>query len=331
MPLTDFLPTIEPFAASPLAPGGDLQTIIGYYWPVNASVDHQGEEIISLPDGDRLLAYAHESTRGRGVVVLLHGLGGDADAPYMRRLAKVFTQDGWHVLRVNHRGAGAGRKLARRIYHSGRSEDVSAVLLHAAQKWPGLPLFAAGFSLSGNMLLKLLGEAAEPVSPALRAAMAVCPPADLSLCARALRRRRNKIYDLRFVRKVMKNFHERRTDFPDDFPPPPPVSTLYQIDNLLTAPLAGYESAEDYYQHCQSKPHLHKIAVPTLLLASDDDPFIPPETFAGIPENQQLLLHLTRSGGHLGFIHARKTAHGHRRWMDYTLLAFVQWVFLHMG
>jgi predicted alpha/beta-fold hydrolase len=324
--MTQFNNTIEPFRPVWWAKGGHLQTILSYYLFPAPNLRFDEAHKITLDDTDTIVMLENRPHRTpQGVILLMHGLGSDAEAPYIRRLVPQFLKNNWIVLRINHRGAGSGEGLAKNLYHSGRSEDVSAALIKAAEIYPDLPLYAVGFSLSGNMLLKLLGEQAQPVPANLKAAIVVNPPIDLSMCARALLRKSNMIYDIRFVRLLKKAMQQRMIDFPD-FPKVPleKVRTLYDFDEQITAPLNGFSSAEDYYAKCHAKQFLGKISIPTLIIASDDDPFIPKATFDNLPENQHLHFILTRSGGHVGFVHARKSTLGNRRWLEYAILEYAQ-------
>ncbi|MFQ5752528.1 MAG: YheT family hydrolase [bacterium] len=312
------------FKPHPLILGGHLQTIIGYYLPGPRQLVADKIHRVQVSDGDRLAVCENrpgQELAVRGGILFMHGLGGQASSPYMLRLAKLFKDRGWVTFRMNHRGCGEGVGLARNLYHSGRSDDVSQVLKHIAKLAPNLPLIAVGFSLSGNTLLKLLGEQNLPIPDNLCSAMAVSPPIELSRCAAALCLQRNRIYDIRFVRLLKQSIKERQLHFPD-FPSFrfPWNMTVRQFDEICTAPLNNFKSAEDYYSKCSAKQFLSGISIPTVLIASDDDPFIPEESFAAVPENHYLKLHLTHSGGHMGFVCANKTPLGNHRWMDYAVL-----------
>lgn len=301
-----------------------MQTIVGYYLPAPMQVRATKRHRVAVSHGDHLILCENPASTKAPVskaIVLMHGLGGDAEASYILRTAHLFQQRGWHVFRMNHRGCGDGRGLARNLYHSGRSEDVSCVLQKVAEIYPDMPIVAVGFSLSGNALLKLLGEQKDPTPNHLAGAIAVTPPIDLSACADALSRSVNRIYNLRFILQLMQAIRQRQQDFPD-FPPRDLrwSMSLREFDDICTAPLSGFKSAEDYYQKCSAGQFLNEISTPTFLLASDDDPFIPVSSFNGLPENPNLDLRITHSGGHMGYIAHRKTPLGNRRWMDYTIL-----------
>ncbi|MFQ5708154.1 MAG: YheT family hydrolase [bacterium] len=316
------------FEPNPWIKGGDLQTIVGYYLSGTNDLDRAKLHTVQLSDGDSVVVCenrpAGHPTNAR-IVLLMHGLGGEAASPYMLRLASLFRARGWIPFRMNHRGCGEGRGQAKYLYHSGRSEDVSQVLHHIEKLYPAAPIVAVGFSLSGNVLLKLLGEQKHSITENLSGAMAVCPPIDLALCSDSLCRRRNWIYDFRFVQMLRAAIQEHRKDF-SDFPAfdLPWHLTLRQFDERCTAPFSGFESAEDYYAKCSANQFLENISLPTYLLAGDDDPFIPKRTFDAVPTNDFIEMHITRSGGHMGFVAAEKTPLGNRRWMDYAVVTVAE-------
>lgn len=313
---------LEPFSPARWAPGGDLQTLAGYLLPGSKGLSHTHLHKIPVSFGDTLVACENlsQEEKAAGVVLLLHGLGGQADSPYMLRVAKKFLDKNWITFRLNHRGAGQGRGLARQLYHAGRSEDLAPMLRLIAENYPDKPVIAIGFSLSGNMLLKLLGEQPEAIPQNLCGALAVSAPIKLAAGAAAISRKRNWLYDRRFISLLKNTLREREIDFPD-FPrfELPRNLNLYAFDQIVTAPLGGFTSAEDYYQKCSAHQFLGNIRVPVVLLAAENDPFIPREIFADLPDSPWLQLHLTPSGGHLGFISAKRTAFGDHRWMDYAL------------
>ncbi len=318
-------PTTENLASfSPArwARGGDCQTLAGYLLPSPSHLPDTILHQVIVSGGDRLALCENRpaTPAPRGMLLLLHGLGGHADSAYMLRIAARFLERGWITFRLNHRGAGQGRGLAQQLYHAGKSEDLGPVLQRIAELYAEMPLVAAGFSLSGNMLLKYLGETWQTPPPNLCGAVAVCPPIDLARSAAAMRRWKNRLYDLRFVRLLKRAMQERYADFPN-FPPYDlsKVATVYDFDKYVTAPHHGFRSAEDYYAQCSAKQFLPHLTLPAALIASADDPFVPAESFAHLPANPCLALHLAPSGGHMGFIAQRKTPWQDNRWMDYAV------------
>ena len=161
------------------------------------------------------------------------------------------------------------------------------------------------------------------MSPA--GAIAVSPPIDLALSAQAISRWRNRPYDFRFTRLLKQLVRERQQDFADfprfDFPR---NLTIYGFDQIVTAPMHGFASAEDYYARCNAKQFLGNISTPAVILAADDDPFIPKETYLKLPANDLITLHPTRSGGHMGFVSAQKSSWGDYRWMDEAIVWYAE-------
>jgi len=304
------------------ARGGDLQTLAGYLLPSPTHLPHTQLHHVALADGDRLALCENLPVQAsaHGALLLLHGLGGHADSTYMLRVAARFLAQGWITFRLNHRGAGQGRGLAHGLYHAGKSDDLAHVMQHVAALHPHTPLVAAGFSLSGNMLLKYLGETWQTPPANLRGAVAICPPIDLELSSYAMRRAKNRLYDLRFVRLLKAAMRERCVDFAN-FPRYAlhEVATVYAFDRLITAPHHGFHSAEDYYRRNSALQFLSNVTLPTTIIASADDPFVPAQSFARLPANPALELHLTRSGGHMGFVACHSTPWADRRWMDYAI------------
>lgn len=321
------LENLVPFSPALWARGGDLQTLAGYVLPGPTHLPGTKLHEVEVSEGDRLvMCENHPATPApQGILLLLHGLGGHADSAYMLRVAARFLERGWSTFRLSHRGAGAGRGLAQGLYHAGKSDDLGAVLQRVAALHAQSPLVVAGFSLSGNLLLKYLGESWQTPPRNLCGALAVCPPIDLALSSQAMRRGKNRLYDLRFVRLLKRAMQERYADF-SSFPKYAlsKIATVYDFDQHITAPQHGFRSAADYYTQCSAKQFLAQINLPVAIIASDDDPFVPRATFAHLPANPCLALHLTRSGGHMGFIAQRRTPWGDLRWMDYTLGVWAQ-------
>lgn len=317
-----------PFNPHPFLKGGHRQTILGYYLPSPKHLRGTNVHHIKISGGDKLALCENRPNRKstfQRAILFMHGLGGKAGSSYMLRIAHLFQNRGWITFRMNHRGCGEGIGLARQTYHSGRSEDASAAMIKIEELYPHSPLVTVGFSLSGNVLLKLLGEKKEPLAANLAGAIAVAPPINLSLCAAALCQSQNRVYDLRFMRLLKKAMKERREhflDFPEfDFKW---WMKLRDFDELCTASLNNFKSAEDYYSKCSAKQFLSEVSTPTYLLASDDDPFVPKESFDDLPENEFLDFNLTKSGGHMGYVSAEKTPLGTHRWLDYAVLAYAE-------
>ena len=290
------------------ARGAHLQTLAAQYLPSRVPDLPWERERLDLGDGDAL---ALRALPGRsGVVVhLFHGLAGSVDGHYMNRTAALCHARGHAVLAANHRGAGEGRGLAARPYHSGSTADMAAVLRRGRARFPGHLQVAVGFSISANILLLLAGRDRQAGAP--DRAIAVNPPADLDLCCRRLRRGFNRVYDRYFVQKLRLEV----LDLPGGGAAQGAPS-LWAFDEAFTAPRAGFRDRADYYSRCSCGPHLAEIQVPTVILTSMDDPFAP-----GADVRRQILapavhLHEEATGGHMGYISANLPGF---RWLDYAL------------
>lgn len=251
------------------------------------------------------------------MVTLFHGLGGRADRDYMLRAAARFHAAGDTVIAVNHRGAGAGRGLARRPYHSGATGDLSAVFQRGRSLFPDRWHLAIGYSLSGNILLLLLGQdAAGRTLP--DAAIAVNPPVDLDHCSRLLGQGWNRLYDLRFVRLLREDLRHRRA-LGLEAAPIPSFATLRDFDERFTARAAGFRDRADYYARCACGPHLGAIRTPTAVLGAEDDPFAPAADLRRCTRSPWVHLHCEPTGGHMGYL---SLGHPGRRWLEPALVHF---------
>jgi len=298
-------PSSGHFRPLPLLGNPHVQTVLGSLLGKNfrgASRPHP----LPLPDGDHLVL--HDSIPsdwqpGGPIALLIHGLSGSHRSSYIQRLTRRLLPLGLRVVRVDLRGAGHGARLARLPYHAGCSDDLR-IACAEIQRWsPTSPLVVVGFSLGGNVTLKLAGESAsEPVAN-LAAAAAVGPPIDLYKCVQLLLQPRNRFYERHFLSELLTAVRLRERYFRDmpraQFPR---QMTLQLFDELYTAPRCGFAGALDYYERASSVSLIPKIQVPTLILTARDDPFIcvdPFETLAPMPNVE---LHILERGGHLGFL-----------------------------
>jgi predicted alpha/beta-fold hydrolase len=314
-----------PFRPFPLLANRHAQTIVAsqVYLPLEPP---SRTRLVQLPDGDQVALEV--STPGRwqadaATVILVHGLCGCHRSPYMMRLACKLWRRGVRVVRLNLRGCGSGKGLARQPYHSGRSEDVLAVLDDLRQATPQSPTTLLGFSLGGNMALKLAGELQAAAVTYLRQVIAVCPPADLAACARLLAQPANRLYERRFVRLLRADVLDRHAHFPDLPRVELPDSlSLYAFDNLYTAPQCGFRHADDYYARCSAAPLVPQITIPCHILFAADDPLIDVTVFHGVDLPPTVQIMYTTRGGHLGFLGIPGRPGGYR-WMDTLLLEWI--------
>jgi predicted alpha/beta-fold hydrolase len=249
---------------------------------------------------------------------LVHGLTGSHRSKYLVRLARRFVKQGIMTFRMNLRGCGTGRGLARNLYHSGRSEDVRAVLHWISAQYPSNPITVIGFSLGANIILKMAGEA-EVLPDSLTSFMAVSPPLSLYRSVKLLTHRANKIFNDHFVKELIKDARYRQQLFPEiKAPVYSKTMTVYDFDDVYTAPLSGYLNARDYYARCSSNQFIHNIRHPKLILGAIDDPVISRYDYLKLPHKDNLDVILTRQGGHVGWL-ARAEQNSGVRWMDDVL------------
>jgi predicted alpha/beta-fold hydrolase len=282
--------------------------------------------VIPLPDGDQLALEVSTPQTWQPTdptVVLVHGLCGCHASPYMIRMAHKLWSSGLRAVRMNLRGCGSGVGLARQPYHSGRSADVLAVLANLRHDAPQSPVTAIGFSLGGNLLLKLAGELQTAAATYLMQAIAVSPPADLAASVRIFSQPSNRIYEWRFIWLLKAAVAARQAHFPElPIISLPKRLSIYEFDNLYTAPQCGFADADDYYARSSAAPLVPQITIPCRILFAADDPLIDTTTFDALTLPPNIQVHHTIRGGHLGFLGIPGQPGGYR-WMDTQLLDWV--------
>lgn len=257
-------------------------------------------------------------------LILLHGLEGSSDSGYILGTADKAFQAGFNVLRLNQRNCGGTEELTPTLYNSGLSCDVRAVVCELVERDRLPEVFAAGFSMGGNLVLKMAAEFGDSAPPELRAVAGICPSCDLDACADAIGELRNRIYERRFVKLLKVRILRKASLFPGRYALNGlgKVRTVRQFDDAITARFCGFQDADDYYTKSSALGLLDAIRVPTLLLVAQDDPMIPFVSFDGtkLSANPKITLESPRHGGHCGFI-ARK-ASGERFWAEARIVEF---------
>lgn len=274
--------------------------------------------LVPLADGDRLFLRVHDLPAADKVLVLFHGLGGDIDSNYMHLSARVAADLGWACVRVNMRGAGEGLTLARGIYHSGRSDDMSQVLAAVRTRWPGRTVVLAGFSLSGNVALNLLGGYDGEARP--DAAVIFNPALHLRNCSARLSSRAGAVYDFSFVRDLRALLTEKsRAGLWDAKTELPSRLSVALFDDLVTAPAAGFKNGAEYYDVCSSWQRVNRIEVPSVVITAEDDPLVPAEDFRSAKWSSATRVRIERHGGHLGYLTAKGEGGPVKRWLPAAL------------
>ncbi len=294
-----------------------LQTLYPALTRQNPLKDQVVRERWGTPDGDFLDVdfYGQNQRQPRAIVILLHGLTGSSQSGYIAGLQQVFAQQGVVTVAPNFRGCSGQPNNRARSYHSGETEDLDAVYHELLKRFPNPPLFAVGFSLGGNVLLKWLGEKQQTVR--VQAACAVSVPYRLDLCATRLDQGFSKLYRYSLIKELKayirnKQTHLLQNNWPEEahkiqaLGDLTPIQSFWEYDDRVVARLHGFKNAHDYYAKSSSGRYLKSITVPTLLIHASDDPFM---TRKVIPDQQQLgehtTLELSAHGGHVGFVGGR--------------------------
>lgn len=240
----------------------------------------------------------------------------------MISMALALAQSGFVAHRVNMRSCGGTEHLTPTLYHSGLTADLR-ILLESFRAQGRGPLFLIGYSLGGNVVLKLAGELSERALELIAGVCAVSTPIDLHACVRAIGKRSNRMYEQHFVKALCARYRRRHAAAPERFPLDgiEQVRTIHQFDDRFTARAFGFGDAANYYRTQSSLGFLSTIKVPTLLVQAMDDPMIPFEIFTGLElrSNPNLTLVATRHGGHLGFI----SRDAPRFWVDEVLTEWI--------
>jgi predicted alpha/beta-fold hydrolase len=315
---------LRPF--HPLLKNAHLATLVANYWPRPSSErDYPIEAVEYQTEPDVRVLVHTQRPHGEpcGELVLVHGLEGSSESGYARSMAAAALAQGYIVHRFNMRSCGGTESLAATNYHSGQTSDLLHVL-QERRRASRLPLFVTGYSLGGNVALKLAGELGEQASDLLAGVCAVSAPIDLAECARALGRPVNFLYEKRFLQRLCARVRLRHRQAPHIYSLEglKRVRSIWDFDDVYTGPLFGFGSAVNYYRTQSSNQYLAKIRVPTLLMQAKDDPLIPFSVYdrPEFRDNPSLRLVALEHGGHLGFL-ARQAP---RLWLDGAILEWVE-------
>jgi uncharacterized protein len=306
-----------------------LQTIVGNYLPRPAfRVPSTAEPVVVDPnDGSRVLCHCSwqpEQVRSaRLTVVLVHGLEGSSNSQYIQGLAARAWSAGCNVVRMNMRNCGGTDELTPTLYHSGLSGDVDAVVQHFAQVYSLPQISLVGYSMGGNLVLKLAGECG--VRPPLNAVAAVCPAIDLAAGSDALHEVKNRLYERHFLRGLMRRYRHKAALFPDLYQTKGlgPIRSVREFDDKIVARYCGFRDADDYYYRAASARVVDRIEVPTLILSALDDPFIrlSSQTRGALHANPRVSLVETKHGGHCAYLCGDKGNDIH--WAEATVMRYL--------
>ena len=266
--------------------------------------------LFDVAPGTRVLAHCHWQQRPwqHPTLIALHGLESSSDAHYVRGLADKAFAAGFNAVRLNQRNCGATEHLSDGLYHSGLTDDPVAVMRELTDV-DGLKSFAvAGYSLGGNLALKLAGDFGADPPKELRAVCAVSPTMDLAVCVDALEERQNAIYQWHFVRNLKRRMRRKAAAWPGKWKLDAlsRIRSIREFDDAYTAPFHGFQDSADYYHRASAMRVIGRIGIPALIITAADDPFVPPAPFKdpAIARNPNITLKLTPHGGHCGFVEA---------------------------
>lgn len=314
------------FRPFPFFTGKHTQTLVGTMFAFSFEPESE-TRFVDLPDGDKLaLEYSTPEgwTNKQPTIFMLHGLCGSHKSTYLVRMARKLGRNGIRAIRMNLRGCGSGKGLSRNIYHSGCSDDLRAALEYVKREAPESDIILLGFSLGGNIVLKLAGELGlEKNDTLIKHVISVSPPVDLEASVQLLDADTNKIYSRYFMHHLLSEVEERHRFFPDIIMPkfPSPLS-FYLFEKLYICPNAGFSSNSEYYDKCSSAPKVPWIKIPCHILFAKDDPIIDHRALENytIPDNVKITI--TNHGGHMGFIGSPLDVGGFH-WMDTTLMKWI--------
>ncbi|MGC4085617.1 MAG: alpha/beta fold hydrolase [Vicinamibacterales bacterium] len=287
------------------------------------------ERIFEIGHQTRVIAHCHwqPDAASRPTILALHGLNGLSTSHYMLGIADKAWALGMNVVRLNQRNCGNTEHLSAGLFHSGLTEDARRVIDELSTR-DGLGSIAvAGYSLGGNLALKLAGEYGSAPPDALIGVAAISPIIEIGECTRALERRQNVVYQWNFVRELKKRMERKERHWPGlfDLSRLQSIRSVREFDNVFTAPHFGFADADDYYYRCSAMRLADRIGVQTLIVSAEDDPFVPSAPFrsAVLAANPHIELHLTRFGGHCGFV-GRATAGDDGYWAERQIVRFVE-------
>ena len=288
-------------------PNPHLQTLWGKFLR-RAPIQPTTLERLDTPDGDFLDLHHLDGPEGAPLLVLLHGLEGGIHSHYIQGLLGEARFRGWQATAIVFRSCGADMNRTRRSYHSGETTDLELVLNHLILRHPSSPLLLAGASLGGNVLLKYLGEQGRNIRRNIKGAVAISVPFDLGKASRHIGQGFARIYQRNFLRSLRRKARIKLEHYPDLFPQErlARAETLFDFDDVFTAPVHGFVDADDYYSRSSSLKFIDRISINTLLLSAVDDPFLPSQVLDAVREiarkNACVRLEFTQHGGHVGFV-----------------------------
>ena len=321
------------FEPARLLSGKHRQTLSGYLsvrrFKLKRAFRADEAREFEIEPGVRLLAHCRWQNAARRAahptLVLIHGLEGSSNSIYMLGTAAKAFAVGFNVVRLNLRSCGETAHLTETIYHAGLSGDARAVLAELIERDKLKRIFLAGFSLGGNICLKLAGEFGESAPPELKGVAAISPSIDLSRCADAIELKENWLYQKSFVNSLKRRLKLVKKLYPEIYSLENlgKTRTVREFDSRFTCVYGGFADVDDYYSRASALSFVENIRVPTLIVHAQDDPFVPFESFqdSSLTANKFVILLAPARGGHVGFISNSAIAEN-RFWAENRLVQF---------
>jgi predicted alpha/beta-fold hydrolase len=320
---------VNPFEPRPLLKGGHRMTL--YSW---ADVRHfpllppATLRYFDVDHDTRVVAHCHWQPRPweHRTIIALHGLNGSSDAHYMKGIAAKGFARGLNVVRLNQRNCGDTEHLSAGLFHSGLTADALHVLDELTAVDGLREITVAGYSLGGNLALKLAGDCGARAPESLTAVAAVSPILEIGDCVRALERPGNMLYEWNFVRGLKRRMRRKERFRPGrfDLTRLDRIRTVREFDDAYTAPFFGFAGADDYYHRASAMRVVDRIGVPALIIAAEDDPFVPASSFLSpnVTGNPNITVMMSRHGGHCGFV-GPKSGGSDGYWAEDRIVEFV--------
>jgi hypothetical protein len=307
-----------------------MQTLAAFFLPRRIALPAAEKRLIEVEPGVSLLCHCHwQKDRGALTLIVVHGLEGSSESQYMLGIARNALSAGMNVVRMNQRNCGGMDHCAPTLYNSGRSQDVAAVARNIVERDRVRAFVLVGFSMGGNLVLKLAGEWGSEGPAEFRGVAAVCPAVNLAAGADALHEPSNRIYEYYFLLQLFQRFRRKVRLFPNDFDASRlrGVKTLRGFDDRVTSYYCGFTGADDYYARAAAANVIHRISVPTLIIHAANDPFIRilPETRQQILSNSNITYVEAEDGGHCAFIADRDGDPSYDgRWAEREVVTFAK-------
>jgi predicted alpha/beta-fold hydrolase len=319
-----------PFRPHPLLKGGHAQTLGAYLWPrpYRFGSPRDEERLFEIESGVNVLAHCrwHQDRTSHPTAILWHGIEGSSSSVYMIATADKAFRAGFNVVRVNFRNCGGTEHLTPTLYHGGLSSDLRAIIDELVERDRLRKLCAIGFSLGGNIVLKLAAEYSDAPRDEVVAMCAVSPSVNLQASSDLICDRSNWIYHRDFVKRLCRRIKQKDLLYPGryDLSKIPLIHTLRDFDEHFTAAVHGFRNADDYYYQCSSIHIIDKITLPTLIVHAQDDPLIPfaPLRSAALQANPHILLLDPQHGGHVAFLSAQVNNDKDRFWAENRAVEF---------